>query len=99
VEREGKVERRSTNGSRRPDCDGTKARGYSRSDGSGGRSSQNVSSTGVLLLTTSDLAFPNTNVGPLDRGLTTSGARVLGVLSDFHLLDARELKNEARTVD
>lgn len=61
---------------------------YLRPDGSSRRSSQNVSSTSVLLLASSDLALPDSDVGPLDGGLSTGGARVLGVLSDFHLLDA-----------
>jgi hypothetical protein len=61
---------------------------YSRPNGSGRRSSENVSSTGVLLLASPDLALPDTDVGPPDRGLSTGGTRVPRVLSDFHLLDA-----------
>lgn len=46
-------------------------RHYSRPDGSSGRSSQNVGSSSVLLLASSDLALPDTDVGPPDGRLST----------------------------
>ena len=67
---------------------GEKARGYSRPDGGSRRRTQNVSTTGVLLSAGLGLALPDTDSGSSDGNLTTGGARVLGVLGDFHLLDA-----------
>jgi hypothetical protein len=70
-------------------------REYSRPDGSSRRSSQNVSSTSVLLLASPDLALPDSDVGPPNRGLSAGGTRVPRVLSDFHLLDAVRGENKA----
>ena len=65
-----------------------RARGYSRPDGGGRRRTQDVRTTRVLLRAGLGLALPDTDSGSSDGNLATGGAGVLGVLGDFHLLDA-----------
>lgn len=70
--------------------DGLSESSHGRSDSGGRRSTEDVSATSVLLVASLGLAQPDTDSSSLDRGLTTGRAGVLGVLGDFHLLDAVE---------
>jgi hypothetical protein len=69
-------------------------KGYSRPDGSGRSRTQDVRTTRVLLRAGLGLALPDTDGGSSDGDLATGGTGVLGVLGDFHLLDA--IREEAR---
>jgi hypothetical protein len=71
-------------------------KGYSRPDGSGRSRTQDVRTTRVLLRAGLGLALPDTDGGSSDGDLATGGTGVLGVLGDFHLLDA--IREEAKEV-